>query len=154
MDPTNIAFETTLNQADEVLAPIERGLHEYNLSVLGLEVIYNYAKVAITARNDAGQIAGGIIGEFIWGWLHIQTLWVAQEQRGRDIGSELLRRIQQVARERGVHQCTLETTSFQARDFYLKNGFEIVGAEFAAGRPFTDLEDRVLRVEARPRARL
>ncbi len=133
MDRSNITFETTLNPTEEVLAPIERGLHEFNLSVLGPEVIYNYAKVAITAKGEAGQIAGGVIGEFIWGWLHIQTLWVAQEQRGRDIGTELLRRIQQVARERGVHQCTLETTSFQARDFYLKNGFEIVGA--VEGKP-------------------
>ncbi len=133
MNQPDFTYETTLNPTADVTDLIERGLHEYNLSVLGPEVIYNYAKIAITAWGDDGQVAGGIIGEFIWGWLHIQTLWVAQEQRGRDIGSELLKRIQQVARERSVHQCTLETTSFQARDFYLKNGFEIVGA--VEGKP-------------------
>lgn len=102
------------------------------LSVLGPKVIFNYAKVAITAQ-EGEQMAGGIIGEFIWGWLHIQTLWVAPEQRGKDIGTRLLAEIEKVARERGVCQATLETTSFQARDFYLKNGFEIVGS--VEGKP-------------------
>ncbi len=133
MSSEPITYETTFAPTDDVLSPIERGLHEYNLSVLGPEVIYNYAKVAITARDETGQVTGGIIGEFIWGWLHIQTLWVAPDQRGQDIGTHLLDQIQQIARERGVNQCTLETTSFQARDFYLKNGFEFVGA--VEGKP-------------------
>ncbi len=123
-----VSYTIQLNPSDEVLAPIEHGLHDYNLSVLGEEIIYNYAKVAISARNDQQQLAGGIIGEFVWGWLHIQTLWVASEQRGKDIGTHLLAEIEQVARQRGVYQATLETTSFQARNFYLKNGFEVVGA--------------------------
>ena len=129
---TQLTYQTTLNPPAEVTGPIERGLHDFNLSVLGPEVIYDYAKIAITAR-DGEQIAGGVIGELIWGWLHIQTLWVAAEQRGNDIGTRLLAEIEQAARARGVCQATLETTSFQARDFYLKNGFEVVGA--VEGKP-------------------
>jgi GNAT superfamily N-acetyltransferase len=125
---TNITYNTYLRPPEEVTNPIEHGLHEYNLSVLGPEVIYNYAKIAIAARDEHGQIIGGIIGDFVWGWLHIQTLWVATEQRGKDIGTHLLQQIEQDARGRGIHQATLETTSFQAHDFYLKNGFEVVGA--------------------------
>lgn len=136
-DPTlsypELTYETSLDPSSEVLEPIERGLHEYNLSVLGPEVIYNYAKIAITARDEQHNVAGGIIGEFVWGWLHIQTLWVSPEQRGKDIGTRLLGEIEQAARQRGVQQATLETTSFQARDFYLKNGFEVVGA--VEGKP-------------------
>ncbi len=122
-----IHYETTLNPPAEVTGPIERGLHEFNLGVLGPEVIYNWAKIAITARDEAGEVVGGIIGELIWGWLHIQTLWVAEQQRGQDIGSRLLESMEQAARERGVTQSVLETTSFQARAFYEKHGFEVVG---------------------------
>ncbi len=122
-----IQFETTLSPAAEVTGPIERGLHEFNLNVLGEEVIYNYAKIAITARDEQGEVVGGIIGQLIWGWLHIDTLWVTGQQRGQEIGSHLLAALEQEARQRGVTQAVLETTSFQARDFYRKYGFEVVG---------------------------
>jgi ribosomal protein S18 acetylase RimI-like enzyme len=123
-----ISYRTNLKPGDEITDPIKRGLHEYNLLVLGPEVIYNYAKIAITAHDERGRLAGGLIGELVWGRLHVQTLWVEVAQRGQGIGARLLAEIEQTAQERGAAGVTLETTSFQARDFYLKNGYEIVGA--------------------------
>lgn len=78
--PTTI--ETIYSPSDDITDIINRGLHEHNLSVLGPDVIYNYAKMAIVSRDENNQIVAGLIGLFIWGALKIDTLWVDQSQRG------------------------------------------------------------------------
>lgn len=120
-------IKTIYSPPAEVTEAIERGLHEHNLAVLGPEVIYNYAKFAIAARDEAGQITGGLIGRFLWGALKIDTLWVSEEKRGQDLGTRLIAQAEAEARQRGVSLIYLETTSFQARAFYEKNGFQVYG---------------------------
>lgn len=121
-------IETLYNPSEEISQIIERGLHEHNLSVLGPEVIYNYAKFAVVSRDDAGQVTGGLLGAFIWGVLKIDVLWVSADQRGQDVGTRMLAQAEAEARQRGgIQLILLETTSFQARAFYEKNGFEVYG---------------------------
>lgn len=128
-----LAYETTFDPSPELSSTIERGLHEHNLAVLGPEVIYNYTRFAAAARGSDGQAAGGLLGQFIWNFLVVDVLWVSPEARGQDIGTHLLQMAESAARQRAVDFIILETTSFQARDFYLKNGFEVYGQ--LEGRP-------------------
>ena len=73
-----------IQQADEkALAPIERGLHEYNLAQLGAETLAQYHKLAVVAKDKGGETIGGIWAEIFWEWLYIRTLWVAEDFRGR-----------------------------------------------------------------------
>ena len=120
-------IETIFDPADDIIQTIKSGLRDFNRSALEPEVFYDYAKIAIVARDPDGSITGGIVGEFIWGGLKIETVWVAQEKRGQDIGSGLLRQAEETARQRGVSLLFLETASFQARAFYEKNGFSVYG---------------------------
>lgn len=122
-----VRYETALNPLQEQLAPIDQGLHEYNLAQLGEEVIYNYHKVLVTARDESGRLVGGIHGEMFSDWLHIDTIWVEEQQRGHGIGSGLLRKIEQAASSNGFFGSHTETTSFQALDFYLSNGYQVFG---------------------------
>jgi len=120
-------FDATLDPLREDLARIDGGLHEYNREFLGEEIVANSHRVMVALRDDGGELIAGIHGELYWDWLHIKTLWVTKERRGQGIGRELLRRIEQAALQNGFRGSHLETTSFQALDFYRKAGYEIFG---------------------------
>jgi GNAT superfamily N-acetyltransferase len=124
---SNVDYETMVDPPQEALAVINRGLHAFNLARLGEDVIYNYARVAVLARDAHDDVIGGIHGELVWEWLYIQTLWVDEAHRGDGIGSQLLSRLEAMALSRGFSKSHLETTDFQALDFYLKHGYEIFG---------------------------
>ena len=71
------------------------------------------------------QPVGGLFGEVGWGWLHVDILWVDAAYRRRGLGGELLGRAEAEALALGVDRGYLETTSFQARPFYEKMGYEV-----------------------------
>jgi GNAT superfamily N-acetyltransferase len=86
-----------------------------------------YSPLAIFLRDERGAILGGALGDIYGGWLHLTFLWVAEPLRGLGYGRQLLEAAEEEAkmqRCRGVH---LSTHSFQARPFYEKLGYEIVG---------------------------
>ena len=124
----NVDYATVFNPQDEDLEPIRRGLHEYNVSKLGTDVIDNYTRLAIVARDAENRVVGGIYGELFWDWLYIQTLWVDEEHRGQGIGTRLLAMAEDAAVSKGFHKSHLETTNFQGLAFYLKNGYQVFGA--------------------------
>ncbi len=78
-------------------------------------------------RDPAGCIHGGLLGYTHWGWLHVQTLWLAEEDRGRGEGRHLLEAAEMIARRRGCHHSRLSTYSFQARGFYERLGYTVYG---------------------------
>jgi GNAT superfamily N-acetyltransferase len=124
---TDLNTETVFDPPAESLAPIDRGLHEFNLACLGKATIHRYHKVAVFARDKDGTMIGGIYGELLWDWLHIDTLWVHEAHRGQGIATRLLAQIEEAAASKGFCGSHLETTDFQALGFYLKNGYEIFG---------------------------
>jgi ribosomal protein S18 acetylase RimI-like enzyme len=120
-----LAFDTTFNPAPEEFEPINHGLYLHNLSKLGPEITHNYWRIVVSVKDEGGRLVGGLIGEMFWDWLHIETLWVAENHRGQDVGSHLVRLAEESAREKGFHHSQLETTSFQALEFYQKNGYQV-----------------------------
>lgn len=129
----DLDYQTLHDPERDALEPIDHGLHRYNVSHLGEEVIGNYHRVAVVTYDSMGDIVGGIYGELVWEWLHIDTLWVTETARGQGIGSELLRRLESEAVAKGFHHAHLETTDFQALGFYLRHGYEVFGE--LAGKP-------------------
>ena len=123
----DIAYETLFNPTQEALAPVRRGLHTFNQAHVGEGVIQDYHKVAIFAKDENGAVIGGVHGEMFWDWLHVDTLWVDEAHRGKGIGSRLMRQIEDVATAKGFHGSHLETTDFQALDFYRRNGYQVFG---------------------------
>jgi GNAT superfamily N-acetyltransferase len=78
-------------------------------------------------RDANGTVRGGLLGESGWGWLHIHILWVAEAERRRGYGGELLARAEAEARRRGCHGVHLDTHEYQAPDFYRRRGYEVFG---------------------------
>ncbi len=91
-----------------------------------------YKSLHLFAYGPERQIVGGLFGEAGWGWLHVDILWVDSGYRGRGLGARLLEQAEAESLALGISRGYLETTSFQARAFYEKMGYEV----------FAQLEDQ------------
>jgi GNAT superfamily N-acetyltransferase len=54
-------------------------------------------------------------------------LFVDKAFRNKGYGKLLLNKVEREARTNNCHLMHLDTFDFQAKDFYLKNGFEVFG---------------------------
>jgi GNAT superfamily N-acetyltransferase len=124
---TPLRFDVVFSPSAEATRAVERGLHEFNLACLGEDVIYDYDEVGVLERAGDNQVVAGIYGELSWDWLYVKTLWVAQEHCYRGIDTQLLAEVERAALSKGFEHAHLETTDFQALEFYLENGYEVFG---------------------------
>ena len=120
-------LETIFNPSEKAVEPIERGLHEFNRVHLGDEILNNFHRLLVIAKEDTEAILGGAYGFIIWEWMHLETLWVAERHRRKGLGRQLLSQIEIEAAQKGARGCHLETTDFQALDFYRKSGYLVLG---------------------------
>lgn len=81
----------------------------------------------VILRRPDGEVVAGLTARTIWGWLRIDDLWVAAPLRGQGYGSQLLGHAETIARQRGCIHAELKTFSFQARGFYERHGFRVIG---------------------------
>ena len=103
---------------------IEESLIQYNLRQAGPS---NYRALTVAARDQSGQLIGGVTGSTYWGWLVIHFFWIDESWRGRGLGTRLLRVAEQEAISRGCHSAQLESFSFQNLGFYEAHGYERYG---------------------------
>lgn len=103
---------------------ILNGLVAYNRSQIGRR---KWKNIAITIRNDAGEIVGGVTGEAWADWLFVQLLWLDEAYRGNDYASRAMDALEDEARAFGAKHAYLDTFSFQARPFYEKRGYRVFG---------------------------
>lgn len=95
----------------------------------------NRRDFAVALRAGDGAVCGGIIGDTLWDWLQIGTLWVAEDLRGQGLGHQLLARAESLGIERGCRFARLSTFEFEARAFYEAHGYRVFGQhdDFPAG---------------------
>lgn len=91
--------------------------------------------LAVLLKDDAGATVGGLWGNTLFGWLRIEVLFVPEALRGTSVGSAIMARAEALAADRGCIGASLDTYSFQARGFYEKLGYSLVGtiADFPVG---------------------
>jgi GNAT superfamily N-acetyltransferase len=83
--------------------------------------------MAILIRDDHGATIGGLWGTIAFDWLIIELLFVPEALRGSDLGTAIMNRAEAFASRRGCIGAWLDTFSFQARGFYEKLGYALVG---------------------------
>jgi ribosomal protein S18 acetylase RimI-like enzyme len=100
---------------------IFQGLLEYNLARIEDK---NPKDLGVYLQDEKGEILAGLIGNTHGNWLTIKFLWVSEKLRGQSIGSQILRKAEESAKERGCKYAFLDTFSFQAPEFYKKYGYK------------------------------
>jgi GNAT superfamily N-acetyltransferase len=92
----------------------------------------------IILRDATGEIVGGLTASTYWDWLDIDDFWLAESMRRRGYGQEILRLAEEEAQRRGCKRAKLQTFSFQARGFYEKMGYHVIGAleDYPPGETF------------------
>ncbi|MGB6779225.1 MAG: GNAT family N-acetyltransferase [Planococcus citreus] len=113
------------NQQDSEF--IRKKVIEHNMKNLPDEVKTPVEHLNFVLKDDDGTIMGGLTATTFWQHLHVDFLWVDDSLRGQGQGSALLEQMEQAAKEKGCRLITLDTFSFQAPDFYKRNGYEVFG---------------------------
>ncbi|MBT2762896.1 GNAT family N-acetyltransferase [Paenibacillus sp. ISL-20] len=113
---------------------VRNQLIAYNLKYFPDDLKGRYQEINLLLRNADGQILGGIVGEICWNWLEIHYLFVEEPYRKSGYGAKLLNEAEKIAIEKQCEFAKLDTLSFQALDFYIKQGYEVYGKIENAGR--------------------
>jgi len=88
----------------------------------------SFAPLAVVLEDaPGGRLIGGLWGETYYDWMFVELLFVPEPWRGEGLGARLLAAAEDVARERGCRHAWLDSYSFQAPAFYLKQGYEVFG---------------------------
>jgi GNAT superfamily N-acetyltransferase len=119
----------------EITIPMEKEaeyignmLLEFNLESKPLSQEKPFVSINRCIKDEKGEVIGGILACLaLWNILSIDTLWVKKEFRNKGVAKQLMSLVEAEARNMGCHIVYLSTYDFQAKDFYLKNGYEIFG---------------------------
>ena len=109
--------------APELEAFLVERIYEYNAAATGY---HDGETFTACHRTESGEIQAGTSG-YTWGCCcYVANLWVAEQFRGKGLGSELLRAVERYARDRQCRIIFLSTHSFQAPGFYERHGYKTV----------------------------
>jgi len=107
---------------------VNRGIIEYNASKVPFTQEPPFYTINRVTKGSNGEILAGINSIlYCWNCLSIDVLWVKEEFRKNGYGSALLNEVEKIAKEKGCKLVHLDTFDFQAKDFYLKHGYEVFG---------------------------
>jgi ribosomal protein S18 acetylase RimI-like enzyme len=104
----------------ELNAFLDERIYEFNIQATGFE---DGRPFAAAVRDEAGNIVAAINGHTWGGCCHVVHLWVHASWRRQGHGRALLRLAEEEAVRRGCEQAQLSTHSFQAPEFYERQGY-------------------------------
>jgi len=76
-------------------------------------------------RDENNKILGGYTGNTLYGSLYIDLLWVDDRLRHQNYGTQLMQGALHFGKKHGCTFVTVNTMDWEAREFYIKLGFEI-----------------------------
>jgi len=106
---------------EESIQIIGNGLNHFNDQHVGYG---DRQPLAVLVRDpQSGEVVGGASGRTSLGMLFLDLFHLPETLRGIGIGTEVLRRFEEEGRRRGCRSAVLYTISFQAPEFYERNGW-------------------------------
>lgn len=73
---------------------IIQGIKSYNKNHIANDVVFEKdATFSVFARDDKGNIIGGIRATAFWNYCIIELLWLSDETRGKGVGSALMEKL-------------------------------------------------------------
>jgi len=120
-----VTIVTATSQDNEYL---ENKLIEFNQQQVPFTQSEPFIQLGFVIKDKEHVIRGGITAViYCWKILYINVLWVDEQYRKHGYGAKLLAKIEQEACKQDCKLAHLDTFDFQAKDFYLRHGYEIFG---------------------------
>lgn len=123
-DSGKLAITVSVELDTESQAAIVAGLGAYSRSRIGPD---QTRTLWVVCRDEHGVLLGGVRCLVMWHWMLVDWLWIVEEHRGADLGATLLRRAEQAGIADGCTDALLNTFSFQAPEFYRRQGYGVFG---------------------------
>jgi GNAT superfamily N-acetyltransferase len=125
MDEYKAEVILSTTQVKEIDEKILSGIREYNSPIFGY---FDPQPFTVYSQNENGEIIAGASCDIIMKKvLRIHYLWVSDEYRKQGLGTKIINKIEELAKEKGCKNIHLDTFEFQAPRFYEKNGFKCIG---------------------------
>ena len=139
---SELSIEVTATPVPEDLELIGGRLTAFNEADVGPA---DRQASAVVVRDEGRAGVAGITGYTAWGWLYVQWLWVAEDQRGAGLAGRMLAAAEAEARTRSCHGAYIDTFSPVALKTYQRAGYVPFGAleDFPPGRTRTFLQKRL-----------
>ncbi len=103
-------------------------LVQYNLSKVPSTQEEDFIDIYRKIVDENNNIIGGCLAKmYCWNVMYIDVLWIDEAHRKQGLGVKLLKEIERVAIEKKCTLIHLDTFDFQAKDFYVNQGYEIFG---------------------------
>ena len=100
-------------------------LYEHNVEHTG---VADRNPISAEARDPVTHaVLGGLWGRTEFGLLFLEMFHLPRSLRGRSIGSQLLTLVEVEAIHRGCRYAVVETSTFQAPNFYVRHGYSEFG---------------------------
>ncbi|WP_232700209.1 GNAT family N-acetyltransferase [Brevibacillus daliensis] len=107
---------------------VRKQLIQFNkLKVSVADKEFEVEDVSLILKDEDGKIFGGLTGYTHWQCLNVDIFWIDENVRGQGYGKKMLQMAEDLAREKKCRLIKLDTLSFQAPDFYQKQGYTIYG---------------------------
>ena len=103
-------------------------LVEYNLRQVEKTQKVDFVNINKKVVDENNIIIAGCIDKmYCWNIVYVDILWVDEQYRKHGLGTQLLNEIEKIAIEEKCRLIHLDTFDFQAKDFYIKQGYEVFG---------------------------
>lgn len=122
--PSDLTLSVEPAAAPEDIAAVLAGLRAFNVARIGDP---DERPVHVFMRDADGTIVGGLVGVIKWRWMYVAKFWMDDRWRGQGAGTRLLDAAEDYARQHGATDAYLDTFGFQARPFYEKQGYRLIG---------------------------
>ena len=116
-----VKIEYKENLEEEIYGIID---NEFNKFAIKNGVTCNYKPFAFVA-SEGDKIIGIITGNAYYKEVHIHDLIVMEEYRNKQIGSKLIKTVEEHYKDKDFENINLTTYDFQAPEFYKKCGFKV-----------------------------
>jgi GNAT superfamily N-acetyltransferase len=103
---------------------IRDGLGAYNFEKAGYR---DQRPLAILVSDpETGDVVGGLLGGTSFGLLRIDRFFLPESLRKQGLGTKIINAAEEEGVRRGCTRALLTTLSFQAPDFYKRQGWEVL----------------------------
>ncbi len=115
-----------LEATDAEIKIVDDKLDEFNNSQVPFSLLKSVPQNYVI-KEDGVIVAGISAVIYQYNIVYVYMLYVDEDFRGKGIGSALLQKVELEASKIGATLAHFDTFDFQAKDFYLKHGYEIFG---------------------------